>query len=328
MPSAAFILIVAALLAVLAAAALLFYSMAVARRPKPFLKSDPAFDPAANGGVNPLAGWSSEKDWFAASGAERLRIDAEDGTPLSAWYLEAPPAKDGARGEGNLAILVHGYSSRGASMAPFARHYIEAHGFSILMPDLRGHGESGGAYIGFGWHDRRDLVAWIRRAAELPGVERILLHGVSMGAATVILASGEPDIPPLVRYAIEDCGYTSAWEILRWQLRRKYGLPAFPFMHATDIVTRVRAGYSLKDPDALGALRRSGIPFLFVHGTLDDFVPFPMARVLYEACPSKEKDILEVEGAMHSNAFWVAPERYRAAIAKAVDRHFRTRQAS
>ena len=295
----------------LVAAPRMFYRMAVERRPKPFLKKDPALAQATGRAGSGAPAWDSQAEWLEASGARRIGMLAEDGTRLSALYLEKP----GARG---LAVAVHGYSSRAQSMGGFARMYAEEHGMSVLMPDLRGHGESEGNYIGFGWHDRRDLVGWVRNIAQRDErYDTVVLHGVSMGAAAVILASGEPDLPDIVRLAVADCGYSSAWGILEYQLKRRYGLPAFPFLHATDALVRRRAGYSIRQADPLAAIARSRVPFLLIHGTDDEFVPFRMMAELRAACP-RVAGALEVPGAKHGMSFWVDPKGYRAAISAAI----------
>ncbi|MGB4571714.1 MAG: alpha/beta hydrolase [Rectinemataceae bacterium] len=292
------------------------YSIAFARKPKTFLRSDPEFASDTDCGDTVLDCWATERNWFAASGAQRVSLESEDGIPLSAWYLKAP------RESKNTVILVHGYSGKGADMAAFARFYLEKVGFDVLMPDMRGHGESGGTFIGFGWPDRRDLVKWAKMIAERngPGAS-IMLHGVSMGASAVMMAAGEEDLSPAVKFAVEDCGYTSVEDILRHQLKRMYGLPAFPMLNAAEKLAERKIGFSVRDASAVAQLRKTRIPFLFVHGKVDDFVPFAMERILYDACPT-EKTIMEIEGGKHSDSFWVAPDAYRDALIHAVSAYF------
>ena len=133
-----------------------------------------------------------------------------------------------------------------------------------------------------------------------------------------MMAAAEPDLPETARLAVADCGYTSAWEILAYQMKRRYGLPPFPFMQATDALVRRRAGYSLRDADARAAISRARVPVLLIHGTEDEFVPFRMMAELRDACPGVAES-LEVRGAKHGMSFWADPAGYRAAISRAME---------
>src|SRR5699024_6839140 len=106
------------------------------------------------------------------------------------------------------AIIAHGYMGDAESMYQFADMYHRL-GYNVLVPDARGHGKSQGDYIGFGWPERKDYVKWIHEVLSQNGSkENIILHGVSMGAATVMMTSGEK-LPTNVKAIIEDCGYSS-----------------------------------------------------------------------------------------------------------------------
>ena len=94
----------------------------------------------------------------------------------------------------------------------------------------------------------------------------------------------------MIKVAIEDCGYTSAWDEFSYQLDDLFGLPSFPALDAANIVTMIRGGYNLKDADALEAVKKSKTPTLFIHGDADDFVPTSMVYPLYDAAVC-EKDI-------------------------------------
>lgn len=112
------------------------------------------------------------------------------------------------------------------------------------MPDARGHGKSEGDYIGFGWDERKDYLQWINRIIKKDPQSEIVLHGVSMGAATVMMTSGEK-LPDNVKAFVEDCGYSSVKGELGYQLKEMFNLPAFPLIPVTSLVTKVRAGYFL-----------------------------------------------------------------------------------
>lgn len=143
-------------------------------------------------------------------------------------------------------------------------------GFNLLLPDARGHGKSQGTYVGMGWHDRLDIKEWICWLVRQYPDSEIVLYGVSMGAAAVMMAAGEK-LPSNVKAAVEDCGYTSAWSVLSYQMKSQFHLPAFPFLYCADFVTRIRAGYGMKEADALKCVAGTRLPMFFIHGTEDQF---------------------------------------------------------
>lgn len=283
------------LLLALTASSFYFYHIAVARNSKAFLRGNKDLEQingaAAQPGPEPLSGTA----WMDKKGFETWGITSEDGLKLKAYYAAADTPATKA------ALLFHGYSSKGVDMADFARFFGDVHGFHVLMPDARGHGGSEGRYIGFGWHERRDCLKWIHEVIERLGEDvQIVLFGISMGAATVLMASGE-GLPSQVRAIVEDCGYTSVWAQLAWQLKRIYHLPCFPFLNMTSFLTKLCAGYGFHEADALGQVRKCLVPTLFIHGEDDTFVPYHMVKELYDACPA-EKEIYIVPGAGHGMA--------------------------
>ena len=192
-------------------------------------------------------------------------------------------------------------------------------GFNLLLPDARGHGKSRGTYVGMGWHDRLDIKEWICWLVRQYPDSEIVLYGVSMGAAAVMMAAGEK-LPSNVKAAVEDCGYTSAWSVLSYQMKSQFHLPAFPFLYCADFVTRIRAGYGMKEADALKCVAGTRLPMFFIHGTEDRFVPFEMMKELYDACRS-EKECLAVAGAAHVQAALVGGAEYWDQVFRFVGRY-------
>lgn len=238
--------------------------------------------------------------WLLESSTE-VYLTGEDGLKLHGY---AAPG-DGSH---RYAILCHGYQNNASGVARSGQHFSQL-GYGVLLPDARGHGKSEGDYIGMGWHERRDIIGWANSIISADPQASIVLYGVSMGAATVMMASGEGDLPPNVRCIIEDCGYTSARDEFAYQLKRLYKLPPFPIISFFDLACRFRAGYSVNEASAVSQVAKSHTPTLFIHGEKDSFVPYFMLDTLYNAaaCP-KEK--LSVPGADHVQSVVTNPQLY------------------
>jgi fermentation-respiration switch protein FrsA (DUF1100 family) len=278
-----------------------FYSYSIQRRKKEFLQKDPDLRESKSGAV-----WNSNREWLQQQPKEELCLTMPEGLSLSALYLPCPGAT-------KTAIIVHGYNSWNGSMGGFAQYLLETLGYHVLLPDCRGHGKSQGGYIGFGWHDRKDMLQWIDLLLQKKGADtQILLYGVSMGGSTVLMTGGE-ELPHNVKCIIADCAYSSVTGILSYQMKRMFKLPSFPLMSFTSLICRLRAGYSFKEASALKQVAKARLPILFIHGSEDRFVPTSMVYELYEAadCP---KELLVVEGAAHGTSFWKNPQDYKAAV--------------
>ena len=279
-----------------------FYNVSIFRRKKEFLSNDPDLKGAKSG-----VAWDSNKEWLQQQAIEELTIESHDKLRLSAMYLSCPTPTS------RTAILLHGYNSWRGSMGSFAQYYLEELGYNVLLPDLRGHGESEGNYIGFGWHDRKDILQWIDLILEKTGSNtQIVLHGVSMGGATVLMVSGE-ELPCNVTCIVSDCAFNSASGILAYQMKRMYKLPSFPVMSFTSLICKLRAGYYFREASALNQVSSSKLPILFIHGSADRFVPTEMAHQLYKAafCP---KQLLVVQEAAHGTSFWKDSVTYKNAL--------------
>ena len=142
----------------------------------------------------------------------------------------------------------------------------------------------------------------------------LILGGLSMGAATVLLAS-DLELPPSVRGIIADCGFSSPYEIMKSVFRAHCRwLPAGPFLALTDVFTRLFAGFSLKGASTLDAVAKTKLPILFIHGTGDTFVPCSMTQAAYDACAAPKQLVL-VSDAGHGCSYLVDRPRVQAELA-------------
>lgn len=213
------------------------------------------------------------------------------------------------------AVCVHGYRDSYEAVGVYGKHYAEL-GWNVLLPDHRGHGRSQGNYVGWGYDERLDLVAWINYIIRRDPEAEIVLHGVSMGAAAVLMATGGP-LQSQVKAAVSDCAYTSAEDVMKHTLdrhvRKRLNIPGtIPFsvlFSSLRKITLRRAGYDLRDAAPVEAVAHSKTPTLFIHGVCDEVVPPTMMGKLYEAarCPKK---FLWVQDAAHADSVGVNPELY------------------
>lgn len=265
---------------------------------------------------------TSGRTWARqGEGFREATIQAADGLIL--WAALAPGRPDCHR----WAICVHGYHDTFESMGTIARQYWQA-GWNVLMPDQRGHGKSEGTYVGWGYDERLDLLGWVNYAIRRDPEAEILLHGVSMGAASVLMASGGA-LPRQVKAAISDCSYTSIEAEMRHILvaqRRELApgtlpLPAGILFSALRKTALRRAGYDLREAAPVEAVARSKTPTLFIHGVEDDFVPASMMSKLYQAarCP---KSFLWMPGAGHAESVGTDPDLYWTAVSTFLQDYF------
>ncbi|WP_301359212.1 alpha/beta hydrolase [Enterococcus spodopteracolus] len=283
-----------------------FYNYAVVPSEKDFLEGDTP-------GTTKTNEESSAQSWFAnPDNRKEWQQTSTDGLKLSAIYL---PATDSHK----TAIVAHGYMGNAETMANYAKMFHDL-GYNVLVPDARGHGKSEGDYIGFGWHERKDYVKWIDQVLETNGQsEEIVLYGISMGAATVMMTSGE-SLPTNVKAIIEDCGYSSVNEELAYQLNELFSLPLFPLIQVTSLMTKIRAGYFFGEADAIKQLEKNQLPMLFIHGDADTFVPYEMLDKVYQATNGpKEKYI--VPGAEHAKAYSIDPENYQKTVSSFLEKY-------
>ena len=227
--------------------------------------------------------------------AETWHLRSTDGLFLNATHFWPNTESD------KWAIIVHGYGCTQQNSWFIASTYLKL-GYHVLTPDLRASGSSEGSYVTLGYRESQDLVDWSWRITELHPEAKIVMHGVSMGAATVMIASASRGLPPTVKAGIEDCGYTDAYTILAHQLDESFGLPPFPFMHFVDLACKNLAKFSLQDANPLGAVAHARIPLLFIHGDADTLVPVEMGKTLYQNCNAPQKELLIIQGAGHAVA--------------------------
>ena len=245
-------------------------------------------------------------EWAAATPKEDVWLTSDDGLRLHAFYIPADVSSK------KLVILHHGYTSKAMDNCAHAKFFHDE-GYDVLLLDLRAHGQSEGKYVGFGILDRFDTLKWIRYARQRFGEDcRIVLHGTSMGAATVLMALGLPEIQDSVSAVIADCAYTSPAEIFAHVMKKNYHVPVTdPIIRMNGLYTKKIAGYRFDEYSTLDALKDNRVPVLLIHGKEDKFVPTWMSEKNFEACTARKK-LLLVDNAGHGSSIFENPDLYEA----------------
>lgn len=252
------------------------------------------------------AAFQDEADAFtAAHPGEDVSITSDDGLTLrGVYYANASSHR--------WAIALHGYRGDHEGALRLAVPYYEA-GYQVLTPDLRACGASDGDFVGMGWLDRKDILRWVDYIIAQDPQAEIVIHGISMGAATTMMTAGE-DTPDNVKAFVEDCGYTSVWDVFASELQLRFHLPEFPILYTASGVAKLRAGYTFGEASALTQVEKCDKPMLFIHGTADDFIPYEMMDTLYQAKPGDNKAELTADGAGHGEAVYALGDAYWNAV--------------
>ena len=240
-------------------------------------------------------------EWYLhESGRQAVEICARDGVVLRGQMIRA--AESGRR----WAIVMHGYRIDAREMSEFIYRFHES-GWNVLAPDQRAHGFSGGEYTTFGAFEKYDLLQWISFITEREPTAQLILFGGSMGAATVLLATGLA-LPPNVKAAVADSSFVSAKQLLQRILKLKK-IPSFPVFPLTCRYVRRHIGADLNETDVVGAVSRSKTPTLLLHGDRDAVVPFGMLHELYAAAACEKRKVV-CAGAGHTQGYTLNFDMY------------------
>lgn len=256
------------------------------------------------------------KKWSEETPQEKLEIKAKDDITLraTAYYNKTENQENH-----NWVIVAHGYRSKPSWVASIGMHFYKEKGYNVLIPSMRATEESEGKYIGMGWLDKDDIIGWINKIIEKDKNAKIILHGSSMGAATVLMASGEK-LPSNVKAIIADSSYTSVWDIFKSELKARFNLPAFPLMQMFRLIAIIQAKYDIKEASVIDQVKKSNTPTLLIHGDADDFVPVTMEPEIYKVIPGG-KDQLIIKGAGHTKSRYREPETYYKKVYEFIDKY-------
>lgn len=241
---------------------------------------------------------------------EAVGIRSWDGLKLRGKFYAGEAGKP-------LLLFFHGYRSTAERDGSGGFSLCREKGWNALMADQRAHGDSEGKTITFGAKERYDVVDWVNWAVRRFGEDQdIYLVGVSMGAATVLMASGL-DLPPQVKGVWADCGYSTTEGVLRHMIRR-WHLPEPIAFAAVRLGGRLFGGFDVRETTPLEAVKQAKVPILLIHGEGDNVVPHGMAEELRSACAAPV-EVVSVPEAHHGMSFYVDNAKYRAAVERLIE---------
>ncbi len=252
-----------------------------------------------------MVGWTK---MIRAYPYKEYAIQSFDGLTLRAKFFEHKPGAP-------IELMFHGYRGCAERDLNGGVERCFRLGHSALLIDHRAAGFSDGHVITFGILEKRDCLAWVDFAVKEFGEDaKLILTGISMGAATVMMAAGEP-LPSQVKYILADCGYTSPREIIS-KVMADMRLPPKLIYPFAKVAARLFGRFDLDETSPLEAMSRCSVPVVFAHGDADDFVPYDMSARLHAACVSEHKKLITIHGAGHGLAFPVGRDEYVNALAE------------
>lgn len=244
------------------------------------------------------------KEWCRQQNMRDCYIRSRDGLLLHGYELPAAEAK-------RYVILCHGYKGSGFGDFAYTARFLHENGCHLLFIDQRCCGLSEGRYITFGAKEQWDVQQWAYHIAgknkeKLP----IYIYGESMGATSVLMASGH-DLPKEVKGLIADCGFHSMKEPIQDIAANWFHLKWVKLLlFRMDLFCRILGGFCMKDADTTEAMRTNQRPVLFFHGGRDSYVDPRNTRHNYALCRAP-KELVIIPEARHLCSPYVNPELYR-----------------
>lgn len=237
-----------------------------------------------------------------------VSITSHDGLTLYGRYYHV---KDGAP----LDIGFHGYKSSPIVDFSGGSELIFEMGHNLLLINQRAHGKSQGKTICFGLKERHDLMNWVEYALNRFGADiSIFLYGVSMGGATVLMAS-DLNLPQNVKAIIADCPYANAMDVILDVGKKELPIPMWLMRPFVVLGARIFGGFDVNETDAIRAVKNSNIPILIIHGSSDTFVPCAMSEEIKKANPDMVTYVI-ISGAEHGISYLVDTAAYKDAVYK------------
>jgi fermentation-respiration switch protein FrsA (DUF1100 family) len=241
-------------------------------------------------------------------GAEVVEMEANDRSRLSAWWMRS------SKPNGNCVAVLHGIKDSRAGSVKFAPTFLNE-GYSVLIPDSRAHGASGGEFVTYGLLEKYDILAWAHWMRSR-GCERIYGLGESLGGSILIQAS---EIEPAFAAVVAECPFADLRELAKYRVLQVLPFPsslAGPFarfvVSSGLFYARVADDLDLQRVSPMTSIAASTTPILLIHGLNDDRTPPTHSKRLLAANPRNA--LWLVPGAGHVHASQTAPDEFRERV--------------
>lgn len=239
---------------------------------------------------------------------EEIRIDSDFGYCLHGYWIENNSSK-------KTVILAHGFSVNLYSSFRYLEIFLSK-GFNVLLYDEAFHGQSGGKFCTMGHYEKYDLRACVSWVEEKCGSDSLIgVHGESMGASTALMCAALED---RISFVISDCAFEDNVKQLTYQLKNRYGLPAFPLLYLSGFFARFITGYAYSDVSPIKVVDQITVPVLFIHGDSDTFTLTSNTRNLFEKKTGR-KELYISRNADHAESLLADRVKYRRVVHEFID---------
>lgn len=232
----------------------------------------------------------NESEWIEER-SEKIQIKNADGEVLTALEIKNDHISN------SYIVLCHQYGGSPQSMEEYAKHFYDL-GFNIILPYMRGHGESPYKNISLGWKDYTDITDWVESIIDKDNKSKIALFGISMGANAVTLASSET-LPKNVRFIIADSCYTSMDELMKVYVKTQTGFSSILTKKLMSLFAESKIGKTFKSADTIVKVKEIELPIMFINGENDAAVPALISKKLYENCEADGVEEVIIDNGTH-----------------------------
>lgn len=248
---------------------------------------------------------SGKFEWVSEN-SEKIEFKNFDGVNLKALEIKNEHVSH------SYIIICHRYGESPETMEEYAKHFYDL-GFNIILPYMRGHGESPYDNISFGWNDRLDITEWVDYIVKNDKKSKIALFGVSLGANAVTLAASEA-LPENVRLVISDSCYTSLNDLVKEYIKSDTYFSSALATEIISVYSKNKFGVSLKAADTIEYVKNIELPIMFINGEEDEVVPPLVSKKLYENCNAKGVEEVIIENGAHGRNLQADKESYWANV--------------
>lgn len=234
-----------------------------------------------------------------------VSITAPDAAVLRGWMVRPQQSN------GNAVVLLHGLGDNRLGMTGYAQLLL-AHGFTVLLPDARAHGLSGGTLATYGLIERQDIRQWTELLREETGAHCVYGMGESMGAAELLqsLSAGAPFCA-----VVAESAFASFREIAYDRMGQPFHLGSWvgrtvlrPLVKIAFLRARWKYGLNMQQVSPEAAVARTHVPVFLIHGQIDGNIPLRHSRRIHALSP--QTVLWEVPGADHCGAIAAAPKEF------------------